>query len=235
MTRPRIALTVSAAPTAANLASRANYVRALTEAGADVVVIEPGQRIPDGIDGICFSGGGDIAPEHYGAVDSENVCENVVPARDATELAAARQALDADLPILGICRGFQLINVALGGTLAMDVKGHQATGDDVIEHRLAADPGTKLARATSAERLRVNSRHHQAVTADRLAPPLRATVRHDGLIEAFESKEHSWVVGVQWHPERTAEVDEKAARIFEAFVTEARRAPVAPRAQIRTP
>ena len=226
MTRPRIALTVSAAPTAANLASRANYVRALTDAGADVIVVEPGEKIPEGIDGICFSGGGDIAPEHYGDVDASNVCENVDPRRDATELAAARRALDADLPVLGICRGFQLINVALGGTLAMDIKGHQAKGDEVIEHRLAAEPDSKLARATSAETLRVNSRHHQAVTADRLAPALRATVLHDGLIEAFESKEHNWVVGVQWHPERTAEVDEKAARIFNAFVAEASRSPI---------
>ena len=224
--RPRIALTVSAAPTAANLASRANYVRALTDAGADVIVVEPGQSIPKGIDGICFSGGGDIAPERYGEVDSENVCESIVPERDTLELDAARRALDADLPILGICRGFQVLNVALGGTLAMDVKGHQAKGDEVIEHRLAAEPGSKLARATSAETLRVNSRHHQAVTADRLAPALRATVLHDGLIEAFESKEHSWVVGVQWHPERTAEVDEKAARIFNAFVAEATRSPI---------
>ena len=224
--RPRIALTVSAAPTAANLVSRANYVRALTEAGADVIVVEPGQIIPKDIDGICFSGGGDIAPERYGEVDTENVCENVVPERDALELEAARRALDADIPILGICRGFQLINVALGGTLAMDVKGHQAKGDAVIEHRLSAEPGSKLARATTADVVRVNSRHHQAVTADRLAPALRATVLHDGLVEAFESKEHGWVVGVQWHPERTPEVDEAAARIFSAFVAETTRSPI---------
>jgi len=224
--RPRIALTVSAAPTAANLVSRANYVRALTEAGADVIVVEPGQIIPKDIDGICFSGGGDIAPERYGEVDTENVCENVVPERDALELEAARRALDADIPILGICRGFQVLNVALGGTLAMDVKGHQAKGDAVIEHRLSAEPGSKLARATTADVVRVNSRHHQAVTADRLAPALRATVLHDGLVEAFESKEHGWVVGVQWHPERTPEVDEAAARIFSAFVAETTRSPI---------
>ena len=226
MTRPRIALTVSAVRTAANLASRENYVRALTGAGADVVVVEPGGEIPQDIDGICFSGGGDIAPERYGEVDSDKVCENVIPERDETELDGARRALDADMPVLGICRGFQLINVALGGTLAQDVKGHQAKGDEVIEHRLAAVPDSKLARATSAETLRVNSRHHQAVTADRLAPSLRATVLHDGLIEAFESTEHRWVIGVQWHPERTAEVDEKAARIFAAFVAEASRSPI---------
>lgn len=226
MTRPRIALTVSAAQTPTNLASRANYVRALTSAGADVIVVEPGHEIPADVDAICLSGGGDIAPERYGAIDTEKVCENVNPERDALELGAAKRALDADMPILGICRGFQVLNVALGGSLAMDVKGHQATGDEVIEHRLAADPSSKLARATSDATLRVNSRHHQAVTPDRLAPALRATVLHDGLVEAFESKTHRWVLGVQWHPERTAEVDEKAANIFDAFVAEAKRSPI---------
>src|SRR6185503_11909705 len=136
---------------------------------------------------------------NYHVVDELGVCENVDPGRDATELAAARRALDTDMPVLGICRGFQLINVALGGTLALDVKGHQARGDEVIAHHLSAAADSKLARATSSETLRVNSRYHEAVTADRLAPSLRATVLHDGLIEAFESTEHRWVIGVQWH------------------------------------
>lgn len=226
MTRPRIALTVSNAPTAANLASRENYIRALTRAGAEVIVVQSGETVPADADGILFSGGGDIAPERYGEVDAEHVCENVIPERDETELTAARRALDADLPILGICRGFQLLNVALGGSLAMDIKGHQAKGDQVISHTLSVEPGTKLAQATAAGEQRVNSRHHQAVTDDRLAPSLRATVHHDGLVEAFESKDHRWVIGVQWHPERTSEVDANASRIFESFVKEASRSPI---------
>jgi putative glutamine amidotransferase len=226
MTRPRIALTVSNSRTAGNLASRERYVRALKDAGAEVIVVEPGGALPTDAAGICFTGGGDIAPERYGEIDRDNVCENVVPERDELELGAARRALDADLPILGICRGFQVLNVALGGKLAMDIKGHQAKGDDVIEHRLAAVAGSKLAQATSAATVRVNSRHHQAVMPDQLAPHLRATVIHDGLVEAFESTAHRWVIGVQWHPERTAEVDAAAARIFEAFVAEASRSPI---------
>ena len=226
MTRPRIALTVSSAPTAANLASRENYIRALSRAGAEVIVVQPGETVPADVDAICFSGGGDIAPERFGEVDVQHVCENVIPARDETELAAARRFLDADVPILGICRGFQLLNVALGGTLALDIKGHQAKGDQVITHTLSVEPGTKLAQATAAGEMVVNSRHHQAVTDDRLAPALRATVHHDGLVEAFESTEHRWVIGVQWHPERTSEVDAAAARIFESFVKEAARSPI---------
>src|SRR5438093_166640 len=81
-------------------------------------------------------------------------------------------------------------------------------------------------RDAGTDDMLVNSRHHQAVTPDRLAPGLRATVLHDGLVEAFESPTHRWVIGVQWHPERKAEVGKAAARIFDAFVAEARRSPI---------
>ena len=228
MSRPRIALTVSATRTPANLAARERYSKALRERGAEVVVLEPGVEIPADVDAVLFSGGGDIAPERYGEVDEGKVCENVIPERDELELTLARRALAEDKPILGICRGFQLLNVALGGHLAMDIAGHQVSGDDVITHDLEVKAGTKLAQATAAGRMKVNSRHHQAVTPDRLAPALRATVLHDGLVEAFESDRHRWVVGVQWHPERTAEVDAAAVRIFDAFVAEASRTPVRP-------
>ena len=226
MARPRIALTVSAARTPQNLAARERYAKVLRERGADVVVLEPGAEVPPDIDGVLFSGGGDIAPARYGEVDSDRVCENVIPERDELELSLARRALADDRPILGICRGFQLLNVALGGRLAMDVKGHQAKDDEVITHVVSADGPSKLAAITGGAPMRVNSRHHQAVTPDRLAPGLRATVMHDGLVEAFESDRHRWVVGVQWHPERTAEVDAAAVRIFDAFVAEAKRSPI---------
>ena len=227
MTRPRIALTFSAGTTPQNLAARERYVRALADAGADVAVVTAGSAIPDDVAGVCFAGGADIHPRHYGEIDTEGKCGPIDEARDALELAVARRVIERDLPALGVCRGFQLLNVAFGGTLLMDVPGHQVTGDDVIAHDVEVMPGTRLARATAAGRMRVNSRHHQAVTQDRLAPGLRATVLHDGLVEAFEADGHRWVVAVQWHPERSAEVDEAAHRIFGAFVAEASRSLVA--------
>ncbi|HEY6958012.1 MAG TPA: gamma-glutamyl-gamma-aminobutyrate hydrolase family protein [Candidatus Limnocylindria bacterium] len=227
MTRPRIALTVSASRSLANERARERYVRALTDAGADVVVCEPGTAVPDDVAGIVLSGGGDVSPERYGETDTAQVCEDIVPERDELELAAARRALAADIPVLAICRGFQVLNVALGGSLVQHLDGHRPRGDEVVEHVVSAEPGSKLALACTDRPMRVNSRHHQAVTVERLAPPLRATVLHDGIVEAFESPAHRWVVGVQWHPERSLEVDEPARRIFGAFVAEASRSLVA--------
>ncbi len=218
MTRPRIALTFSAARTPQNLAARERYVRALADAGADVLVLEPGDAAPADIAGVCFAGGADIHPSRYGEIDREGKCGPIDEARDELELSLARRAIAADLPTLGVCRGFQLLNVAFGGSLVMHVDGHQVSGDEVIEHVLDVAAGTKLARATAAGPMRVNSRHHQAVTPERLAPGLRATAFHDGLVEAFESDAHRWVIGVQWHPERAAEVEAAGRRIFHAFV-----------------
>lgn len=226
MTHPRIALTTSASRTTQNLAARERYVRALSAAGADVVVLEPGDTVPPDIAGVCFAGGADIHPARYGEVDRDGLCGPIDEARDELELALAKVVLDADLPVLGICRGFQLLNVAFGGSLVMHVEGHQVSGGDVIAHVVDVPAGTRLARATASGPMRVNSRHHQAVTRERLAPGLRATVLHDGLVEAFESDGHRWVVAVQWHPERVTEVDPSAAHIFDAFVAEASRSPI---------
>ena len=227
MTRPRIALTVSASRTLANERARERYVRALSEAGADVAVCEPGGEVPSDVAGILLSGGGDVSPARYGETDSARVCEDIVPERDELELAAARRALDGDVPILAICRGFQVLNVAVGGSLVQHLDGHRPRGDEVVEHVVRAEPGSKLALACTDGPMRVNSRHHQAVTLERLAPSLRPTVLYDGIVEAFESPAHRWVVGVQWHPERSVEVDEPARRIFGAFVAEAARSLVA--------
>src|SRR5207248_8398979 len=185
MTRPRIALTVGASQTPEGIAARRRYVRALERAGADVVEVAPGADAPPDVDGLCLSGGGDIAPAAYGADDPSDVCTDIDERRDATELATARRALDRDVPVLGVCRGFQLLNVALGGQLVRNVDGHRST--DHVTHDVRALSGSHLADACGDGSLQVNSRHHQAVTRATLAAALRPTAFVDDLREAFES------------------------------------------------
>ncbi len=228
MTRPRIALTTPVPAGSSDTYVR--YVRALERAGAAVVEVHPGDDVPDDIDGVCLPGGGDVDPQRYGEPDAGVDRATVNAARDEVELALAARALERDLPVLAICRGFQLLNVAMKGRLVQDVPGHRAS--DHATHRVTAARGTRLAAACGTAPMAVNSRHHQAVTANELAPGLVPTAVVGELIEAFESAGHRWVVGVQWHPERVAAdeepVDESAARIFGAFVAQASRAPIRP-------
>ena len=210
--RPRVALTIGKATTARSLASRRSYVDALERAGAEVVVVEPGDELPADVDALCIAGGPDIAKEPD-------------PPRDELELDAATRAFARDLPVLGICRGFQVLNVARGGKLVLHVDDHEP--DDpggVRAHReVIVRSGSKLAEACGSERLDVNSRHHQAVTEELLGRGLVPTAAVGGLVEAFEATDQRWVLGVQWHPERTAEVSPEARRIFDAFVAAAAR------------
>jgi putative glutamine amidotransferase len=219
--RPRIALTLSRR-TPLHEPSHLRYRASLEGAGADVVALYPGDEIPDDVDALCLSGGGDIAASAYGAADV--ACADVDPDRDALELEMARRALVRDLPILGICRGFQVLNIALGGGLLQDVPGHRPEDrEGLVEHvDVVVRAGSRLAAATGA-RLAVNSRHHQAVTDATLGRDLIPTAYVDGLVEAFEAADKRWVVGVQWHPERSSEVSAEARKIFDAFVREAAR------------
>ena len=219
VTKPRIGLTLST-PKPINLASHERYRDVLERAGADVVVLYPGNPIPADLDGLMLSGGGDIAAERYGA--NNEACEGVDPARDELEISAARQALADDRPVLGICRGFQVLNVVRGGQLIQDIPDHNpAQRDGLVPHVVRPLSGSLLARATGSEPLKVNSRHHQAVTRDVLGKGLVVTVEVDGLVEAFEATDRRWVVGVQWHPERKWEVSPESVEIFDAFVAAA--------------
>jgi putative glutamine amidotransferase len=220
--RPRIALTLSRA-TPLQQASHQRYRDALEREGAHVVALHPGDPMPDDVDALCLSGGGDIEARRYGEEDL--ACADVDPDRDALELDLARAAIDRDLPVLGICRGFQVLNVAYGGRLLQDVAGHRPEErEGLVEHRdVRVAAGSRLAAATGTGPLVVNSRHHQAVTRDTLGRGLEPTVIIDDLVEAFEAPDKRWVVGVQWHPERTGEVSAEARRIFGAFVGEAAR------------
>jgi len=226
--RPRIALTL-ARPSAFHGAAHQRYRDALEGAGADLVVLHPGDSVPTDIDGLCLSGGGDIESARYG--EANVACADVDTDRDALEIEIAKAAIERDLPVLGICRGFQILNVVREGSLVQDVPGHRPEErEGLVEHRdVSVRPGSRLAKATGGAPLRVNSRHHQAVTKDTLGRGLVATVVIDDLVEAFELDDRRWVVGVQWHPERTSEVSFEARRIFDAFVQEAARTTTATR------
>jgi putative glutamine amidotransferase len=172
------------------------------------------------IDGLLLVGGGDLDPVRYGAIPHP-ANGRVNEARDGAEMALLDEALSLGLPILGICRGMQLLNVALGGTLHQhvpDVVGHEghAGGPGVFSrHEVYLRPGSGLARTLSRTTLDVPSLHHQAI--DRLGAGLTACAwSDDGLIEAAELGGHPFTVGVQWHPEADEDVS-----LFSALVSAA--------------
>ncbi|HEY8657147.1 MAG TPA: gamma-glutamyl-gamma-aminobutyrate hydrolase family protein [Candidatus Limnocylindria bacterium] len=200
------------------------YLRGLTDEGLAVVAVEPGDALPQDLGGLCLSGGEDVAPERYGAVPDGS--EPPFVERDGTEFALFAQARARAIPILAICRGFQLVNVALGGSLVQHRAGHSEEHGPLVPHLVTAAPDSLLARASGTAPHRVNSYHHQAVTDATLAPGLRATARVDGLIEAFEEVDAAtrpWLLGVQWHPERH-DLAPEAKGVFQAFAAAVRAA-----------
>ncbi len=204
------------------------YVRAVNASGGRAVLIpedDPGTDILDALDGIIFTGGGDVSPSLYGAEpDPQTVA---VPDRDASELPLIRAALEADLPMLAICRGMQLMAVACGGTLFQhlpDVLGHEThrtlTDTRYTTHAARFEPGTMMHKLLGDEAI-VNSRHHQGIASPgTLIPTGWATDDRlpDGseLIEAVEDPQRRFALGVQWHPEDTPD-----RRLFEALITAA--------------
>ena len=170
------------------------------------------------MDAMIFSGGCDIDPVHYGCAH-EPGCGRIDPRRDQTELALFDLVLSRNIPALGICRGVQLINVALGGTLKQDISGHRAseTSHDPIWHDVRLSPGSRLAALSESPIARVNSYHHQVI--DRVADKLTVTARSaDGEIEAVEMPGERFFVGVQWHPEKSLkDGDSFSANIFKAL------------------
>jgi putative glutamine amidotransferase len=191
------------------------YVRAVQQAGAmclmvppDPELVENPDEILDRVDGLMLAGGADIDPSAYGVPPHPETL-GTVPARDEPELALARRAIERDMPVLGICRGMQLINVALGGTLHQhlpDLVGHgehrrNPGSFDGSEHDVRLEPGSLALRVIGEEIHSTKSHHHQGV--DRLGSGLVISGRSvlDDLPEALEAPENTFVLGVQGHPE----------------------------------
>lgn len=215
-----------------------NYSQATVRAGGlpfMVASLEPGLAASflDGIDGVLFTGGVDVHPAHFGQEPAADLGQ-VDPDRDLFELALYRAARERNLPVLGVCRGHQLINIAEGGTI------HQHLGLDLTalnhsqknmegepHHTVTFEPGSILARAFGSGEVQTNSYHHQAV--DRPAETVRVTGRStDGLVEAIEGRSGAWLLGVQWHPEMSQARHEEHLAPFTAFiqaVNEARSVP----------
>ena len=201
------------------------YVTALERAGL-VPVILPTSLDPShaaaalhAVSGLVLSGGEDVDPVRYGARPHPEL-GRIDGVRDEVEATLARAALAMRLPVLAICRGVQILNVALGGTLYQDLPSECSgpIGHETGEHDVTVDPLSLLSRTVRAQHLRTNSRHHQALRD--IAPPLTVVARAaDGVVEGVELRqpEGQWLIGVQWHPE-----DMTDPSLFQAFAEAAR-------------
>ena len=212
------------------LALNRAYFDALEKAGATVLpipVVKDVQRLRfhyELLDAIVFPGGADVEPGRYGAIPREDCHLSVMPDLDEVELALAKWALADDLPILAICRGIQLVNVACRGTLWQDLQVEGATGEshersprDLLAHDVEVVPGSLLARTLGRTHIKVNTIHHQAIR--KLGDSLEVAGRSpDGVIEGIELPGHRFVLGVQCHPEELRDKEEWAARLFGAVV-----------------
>jgi putative glutamine amidotransferase len=201
-----------------------SYVVSVERAGGRALVVPPSEgaveETLDALDGLVLSGGADLDPGSYGA-EAHPATAGVRPDRDAGELALLREALRRDMPVLAVCRGSQVLNVARGGDLVQhlpEVVGdekHRQTPGTFSEHGVTIEPGTRL-RNLIGDRSEVKSHHHQGY--GRVGDGLRVSARaEDGTVEAVEDPERRFAVGVLWHPEAGED-----ARLFEALVAAAR-------------
>lgn len=212
---------------------RPAYLKAIRAAGGIPVILpleadeEELAQLVNHVDGILFTGGPDVHPFYFGE-ETQRFCGNVSMKRDSMELALLKLAMERKRPVLGICRGVQLINIGLGGDIYQDIPSQfkedfpvahmQPFGYDIPSHTVKVAKGTLLAGIAGSDVLRVNSMHHQAVR--NLAPGLAASgFAPGGLIEAVEMPGYPFLLGVQWHPEYLWEQDEAARGIFERFVS----------------
>ncbi len=229
MSKPLIGITESEAE------YMAPFIDVIERAGGEPWPIYPDHDMPTNetiarMDGFLAGGGPDIQPSEYGCAVDPKANVKTEPVRDAMELPLLRAAMEADMPVLCICRGMQALNVVCGGSLIQDLTdvrpGHGSSLDQKGEettskHRIFITPGSRLASCVGSGGLvMVNSWHHQGVAEANKSPKLMASAYavDDGLIEALESPGHRWVVGVQFHPEYRGEVPPQFDRLFGGLV-----------------
>ena len=216
--------------TSANRENSRRYVEILESFGAEVNVLIPPEHRPveqlmEGVGGVLLPGGPDIDPNLYGVCPDPAAGLDVCHELDDLDLRILRYSLGVDMPVLAICRGMQLLNVACGGTLIQHLNGHQPDTEQGAtfgnSHNIFLAPGAKAAAVIgSAGFFKVNSFHHQGLIESMRSPDLMTTgySLEDGLVEALESPKHSWVIGFQCHPERQDEVPRSFSNLFAAFV-----------------
>jgi putative glutamine amidotransferase len=221
--------------------SARNYLNRLAEYGATPVILSPDQpttlptgeiffpdeagRLPDivlkHLDGVIFSGGGDVHPSRFGQPMAGADPESIDCLRDELEIHLGRAALENDLPIFAICRGCQVLNVAAGGSMVQQLDGHRSPLDNPFLHPVRVAPDSRFRVIVGQDVLPVNTYHHQGLDEKTLSPQFVAAaldVESGWLIEAYESRRHRWVMGVQWHPERIFELPEAHRRLWENFI-----------------
>jgi putative glutamine amidotransferase len=227
MKKPIIGITTYGRDDRGRYSLPVEYVTAVERAGAVPVLIPPlpdhAQRYLELVDGVVLAGGGDLDPAHYGGVHHETIY-SIDAQRDALELALAKRIVERRQPTLAICRGMQVLNVALGGTLIEHLPAvvgegvlHRAPPREPTRHAVNVKPGSRLADIAGLVDFAPMSWHHQAIR--QTAPGLEVVATApDGTIEAVELKDHPWLIAVQWHPELTAAKDPAQQRLFDALV-----------------
>ena len=224
--KPLIGLTCYGRDSEGNYSLPAQYADAVRRAGGLPLALLPGDdhdELLGELGGLVLIGGGDLDPKLYDGAAHPTIYM-VDPERDHSEMHLARQALKRGLPTLGICRGIQVLNVVLGGSLIAHLPdrvgqrlGHRVPPRRPVWHHIHVEPDSLLARTAGGQHLYAASWHHQAV--DRPAPGLRVSARApDGTIEALEKNDHPWLLAVQWHPELSADDDPSQQALFDGLV-----------------
>lgn len=226
-----------------------NYLNILKEHGAVPVVLAPDRpavlpngvtvapdgegRLPetilDSLHGLILSGGGDVHPKYFGQTLNGAEPESIDLKRDELELKLAQQALARDLPLFAICRGCQVLNVAAGGGMVQHLEGHRSPKESTAYHEVTIAPDSQFHAIVGAQRLPVNTFHHQGMDLASMAPlftPVALAQPDAWLVEAFESRRHRWVIGVQWHPERVFELNERHRRLWASFLVDCQKTPL---------